>query len=287
MGERTGIEWCDHTFNSWIGCTALSSACDGCYAKVLVERWGGDFGERRRTAPANWKEPRRWNRKAAEAGVRRRVFCASLADVFDNQVPVIWREDLWELIRETPSLDWLLLTKRPQNLAKMLPPDWAHGYRNVWLGTTTEDQEQAELRIPHLLAVPAAVRFLSCEPLLGPVNLRNLRVARRSPLHVAGFVAEHHDRMDALSQVAPWRLDWVIGGGESGPRARETHEEWALDLRDQCAAAGVAFLWKQWGEFAPTREFRDGRRFMSRVGKKNAGRKLGGVEHSAFPGVRA
>jgi protein gp37 len=235
MGTATGIEWCDHTFNPWIGCTAVSPACDRCYAQALVERWGGDFATRRRTAPANWRQPLIWNRKAAADGVRRRVFCASLADVFDNQVPDEWRRDLWTLIDATPALDWLLLTKRPQNIAKMLPhrineEGFAWPLRNVWLGTTAENQAEADRRIPHLLAAPAAVRFLSCEPLLGPLDLT---------------------RWSGLQDDSALPVDWVIAGGESGPGARPMNPTWAYSLRDQCAAAVVPFFFKQWGEFEP------------------------------------
>ena len=147
MAENSKIEWTDHTFNPWIGCTALSRACDHCYAEAWVQRFGGDFSERRRTTPANWRLPVKWNREAEASGIRRKVFCASLADVFDNQVPEAWRRDLWDLIAATPRLDWLLLTKRPQNIAKMLPFAWFGSYAskfpNVWLGTTVESQEEA------------------------------------------------------------------------------------------------------------------------------------------------
>ena len=246
MAERTGISWTDHTFNSWVGCTKVSPACDFCYAESWAKRTGAPElwnGERRRTTLANWKQPRKWNRDAADAGVRRRVFCCSLADVFDNKVPTIWREDLWELIRETPSLDWQMLTKRPQNIAKMLPPDWGHGFHNVWLGTTVENQKEADRRIQDLLAVPAEVRFLSCEPLLGPVDLTNLDPD------------ENFRRFGAHGWSAIWRdnhvgrawIDWIIVGGESGPGARPMRREWAESLIQQCRAAGVPVWFKQVG----------------------------------------
>ncbi len=211
------------TFNPWVGCTALSPACDHCYAEALVKRWGGDFATRRRTASANWRKPLGWNRAAAAAGIRRRVFCASLADVFDNKADQAWRSDVWDLIRACPALDWQLLTKRPQNIAKMLPDDWGSGWSNVWLGTTVENQEEAARRIPHLLRVPATVNFLSCEPLLGPVDL------------------------------AAWikRLHWVIIGGESGHGARPMHSQWARDLLTQCCSTNVAAFFKQVGKAHP------------------------------------
>lgn len=165
MGDATSIAWTDHTFNPWWGCTRISPGCDNCYAAAFDKRVGGDHWNphvRPRTLSAdNWKKPRRWNRDAEKEGRRHRVFCASMADVFDNKAPDGERERLFQLIRETPWLDWQLLTKRPQNIVKMLPRDWGRGYDNVWLGTTVEDQTRADERIPILLQVPARLRFLS------------------------------------------------------------------------------------------------------------------------------
>lgn len=221
MAENSAIEWTHHTFNPWIGCTKVSPACDHCYAEAWDKRYEGGThwgakAERRRTK--TWGMPIKWNKQAADAGMRLRVFCASLADVFDNQVPEEWRSDLWDLIRKTPNLDWLLLTKRPQNILKMLPGDWGLGYDNVWMGTTVENQIEADRRIPYLVRVPAAVRFLSMEPLLGPVELGD---------HL-------------------YAIDWVITGGESGPEYRKGDANWFRGLRDECSAMGVAFLFKQW-----------------------------------------
>jgi protein gp37 len=244
VGENSGIEWTHHTFNPWTGCTRVSPGCDHCYAAAFARRNPSTFGSwepgapRKRTSPRNWYQPIIWNRRAAEAGERHRVFCASMADVFDNQAPEAWRLDLWELIHRTPHLDWLLLTKRPQNMARMLPqpatlgfPAWGQGWPNVWLGTTAENQAEADRRIPHLLAVPAATRFLSCEPLLGPVDLS----------------AWWKNNVPCGSYWHPNGLNWVIVGGESGPEARPSHPDWFRSLRDQCAAAGVPFFFKQWG----------------------------------------
>jgi protein gp37 len=269
---ETRIEWADFTFNPVWGCTKVSPACDNCYAEAWDKRTGGahwgpkapvrEFGDK------HWQGPLAWNDAAKTKGVRRRVFCASMADVFDNRWPEHVRPKLWRLIRATPHLDWLLLTKRPQNIAKMLPAEyggWGDGWDNVWLGTTVENQEEADRRIPHLLAVPAKVRFLSCEPLLGPVDIRE---------HLLGLTVPY-PRSDALH--------WVIVGGESGRKARPMQEEWALSLRDQCAAADVPFFFKQWGEFGPTGEYRDGRRFMAWRGKKAAGRLLDGKTYDEFP----
>lgn len=255
MAERTAIEWTDSTFNPWWGCTKIAPACDNCYAAALDKRTGGNhWGNvpRRRTSAANWNEPRRWQKKAGEFfashGRRRRVFCASMADVFDNQVPTEWRDDLWTLIRDCPGIDWLLLTKRPQNIAGMLPAYWDEVKGRVWLGTTVEDQEHADRNIPHLLKHDSAVRFLSCEPLLGPISLR----------------------WDSRG------IDWVIAGGESGAGARNPRglEDWFLQLRDQCADLGIPFHFKQWG---------DHDRHGYRVGKKVAGRMLDGRTWDGFP----
>ncbi|RSV41509.1 phage Gp37/Gp68 family protein [Sphingomonas sp. ABOLE] len=271
MAENTKIEWAHHTFNPWIGCTKVGPGCDHCYAETLATSrlgviWGNE-GERRRTAASTWKQPRRWNNRAAARGVRERVFCASLADVFDNRADPAVRAELFQLIRETPQLDWLLVTKRIGNAAAMA--EAAGGMpENVWLGATIVNQEEANRDIPKLLATPASVRFLSMEPLLGPVDLEVAWHGENAlysecwgdcswcknghpPLHncAAGRQSEA-DWMKARSG-----LDWVIVGGESGPGARPMHPDWARQLRQQCADAGVPFLFKQWGEW---REWDDG-----------------------------
>lgn len=250
MTENSKIEWTHHTYNPWIGCQKVGPGCDHCYAETWDARfngarWGAN-AERKRTSPANRNKPIIWNRKAMTAGERHRVFCASLADVFDNHTSILpeWRADLWAMIRQTSHLDWMLLTKRPGNIARMLPPDWGNGYPNVWLGCTVVNQAEADRDIPKLLAVPAKVRFLSMEPLLGPVDLTEVAVAR--PDLRASVV------LDVLRGTGgfdgpPGRIDLVIVGGESGPHARPMHPDWARGLRDQCQAAGVAFHFKQWG----------------------------------------
>jgi protein gp37 len=291
MGENSKIEWTDHTFSPWVGCTKVSPACDHCYAEGWARRTGQAHlwqGERRRTTDANWRQPVKWNRAAAAEGVRRRVFCSSLADVFDNQADDEWRKELWSLIVETPELDWLLLTKRPQNAARMLPYGFNEAaYPNVWIGTTVENQEEADRRIPHLLALPARVRFLSCEPLLGPVDLTNIKPPGSAHGDAHGWSAIWKN--NAIGR--PW-VDWVIAGGESGPKARPSHPDWFRSLRDQCSAAGVAFFMKQWGEWdeanfrdptPPKRHLWPDGKLMVRVGKKEAGRLLDGVEHNGLP----
>ncbi len=312
MSERTAIEWCDSTFTPWIGCMGR------------VE-WGTGK-PRSRTSAAYWKQPLRWNARRfwectacglrgddaafAQANhalpayptppvanparcyetiepARRRVFCASLADVFDNEVEVSWLADLLSLIHRTPDLDWLLLSKRignwrariyaavdlfehrmvvsgrGDNHGYAMARNWLAGEApaNVWLGATICNQDEADRDIPKLLAVPAAKRFLSIEPMLSEIDLRKLRV------YNDGAARPTHDCLSGYSSDTPWgyvannlvpqfgrgRIDWVICGGESGPHARPMHPDWVRSLRDQCAAAGVPFLFKQWGEWAPYR----------------------------------
>ena len=217
MGENSKIEWTEHTFNPWVGCQKVSPGCDHCYAEAMMDhRFGrvkwGPKGERIRTSDANWCKPRQWA-KAAN-GSRPRVFCASLADIFDNQVPVEWRTDLFNLIAATPELDWLLLTKRPENFARMFPR--GH-WPNIWLGATCEDQENYDRRWPLLRAIDAKVRFISYEPALGPLSIGD------------------HDYVP----------HWIICGGESGTGARMMDPSWARAIRDECASEGIAFFLKQ------------------------------------------
>lgn len=227
---ETKIEWTaaadgspGYSFNPWVGCTKISPGCDRCYAEGWAKRsglvaWGG---APRKTSAENWRKPMVWQRKAVVSGIRARVFCASLADVFDNQAEPGWRMDLWRLIAATPDLDWLLLTKRPQNIRKMLPDGWGDGWPNVWLGSTVEDRERAAQRLPVLGATPATVRFISAEPLI-------------------------EDWSDMLpAALARWRLDWIICGGESGGGARDMPADWARRLRDATLAGGSAFFMKQ------------------------------------------
>lgn len=255
MGETTTIPWCRHTFNPWIGCTKISRACDNCYAQADFELrkhrviWGAGH-PRSRTSKANWALPKRWDKKAAadqaawtiglaahhgdeamalSAGYAKptppKVFCASLADVFDNEVPTEWRIDLFQLIEATPHLEWLLLTKRVGNVRSMVPPSWLlpGGWpTHVRLGATICDQTEADRDIPKLLKFDCP-NFLSIEPLLGPID---------------------------LSKFLP-ELDWVIVGGESKSQARPMHPDWPRSLREQCQAANVPFMFKQWGEWRP------------------------------------
>jgi protein gp37 len=230
MAEVSKIEWCDSTQNFWLGCTKLSKACDNCYSEALNARYGwvewGPHGIRKRTK--TWGAPLGWQRNAgrfqAEHGRRQRVFTCSLSDFFDNKAPKEWRDEAWTVIRDTPDLDWLILTKRPENIRRFLPADWGSGYPNVWLGTTTEDQENFDRRWPKLAAIPAVVRFISYEPAVGPL---------RFP--------------DTSSRDG--RPDWTISGGESGPGARISDPQWFRDLRDDCRDYGSAYFFKQFGNY--------------------------------------
>jgi protein gp37 len=222
--EKSTIAWTDNTFNPWIGCSKVSRGCQHCYAEAQnkLRKWnGGSWGPgspRSVTSPANWAMPLKWNKAAAKAGTRTRVFCASLADVFDPEAPTAARERLWELIQETTNLDWLILSKRPENFAKYLPADWGQGYANVWLGVTCEDRKYGLPRVELLRNTPASLRFVSAEPLL-----------------------------EDISSIDLTNIDWLICGGESGHHAREFQAEWARALRDRCADSGVAFFLKQLG----------------------------------------
>lgn len=377
MGDQTKIEWCDSTFNGWMGCTKVSPACDHCYAAVSTPvrtkgiAWGAGQ-PRQRTSAANWQQPRRWNEAAGRRRfvqcdgcgrrefrkwdntvppgglaccstpgctalpesdsqpVRPRVFCASLADWLDNEVPIEWLVDLLDLIRRTPNLNWLLLTKRVGNwrwrvegVAEYLRAHWpaidaspllqwvgawldGDAPVHVWLGATVVNQEEADRDVPKLLQVPARVRFLSVEPMLGPIQLTS-----------SGFIPPDDEgpaRDDGRSSLWPTRAEalensgihWVIAGGESGPHARPMHPDWVRSLRDQCAAAGIPFLFKQWGDWVPVDVWPNDHRVtaimldgstvphdvvpqdvgghrMHRVGKKAAGNLLDGRQHLEWP----
>jgi len=234
MGEKTGISWTDHTFNAWIGCAKVSQGCILCYAETQNKRYnwtGGGWGPgapRQRTSAANWKKPLEWARKARADGVTRRVFCASLADVFDAEVAQEWRIDLWNLIENTGytgGLEWLILTKRPENIKSMLPNHWLNyppGF--VRLGLTGEDHPNFVKRIHELLNVWPGNNFVSYEPAIGPIDL-----------YRAGL------------QVWDDPINWLICGGESGAGCRPFDPEWARKVMHQCKADGIPFFMKQLG----------------------------------------
>ncbi|WP_322895088.1 MULTISPECIES: phage Gp37/Gp68 family protein [unclassified Yoonia] len=272
MGANSKIEWTTHTFNPWWGCVKVSEACKHCYAESWAKRVGQDVwgpkSDRRMFGDKHWSQPIKWNRDAAGLQERPRVFCASMADVFEDRPELVEpRARLFELIKATPHLDWLLLTKRPQNVLSLA--DWGGEWPdNVWLGTTVELQARADELLPYLAAIPAKVKFISAEPLLGPL------------------IIDHWLESS---------IDWVITGGESGPKARPATPDWFRSLLTQCMANQVAFHFKQWGDWAPgnglnlpaakKRMAQDGTE-MVRVGKKLAGRVLDGKEWDGLPKVK-
>ena len=275
MGRNSQIEWTHHTFNPWWGCSKVSAACDNCYAETATVRnnlqvWG-KAAPRKFADESVWKNPLKWNKQAEKLGVRHRVFCASMSDVFEDRDDLKFpRKQLWDLIRETPHLDWLLLTKRPQNIESMI--DWDVWPENIWLGATIEDQVNAGKRLPHLLKHKAKVRFLSCEPLLGDLDLTSwINVENLQP------------------------IDWVITGGESGDGARPTSPNYFRNLRDQCIKNEIAFQFKQWGRWGVflssamsktivESQIVDGEK-MFLLGKKNTGRLLDGEIWDELPQV--
>jgi len=328
VAENTKIAWCDHTVNFWHGCAKVSAGCANCYAEAqdarfhpalpgvrnntdrpLAAHWGPDAPRLLRVEKAV-AEAVRFDRLAREAGTRAKVFTSSMADLFEDRLDLEEpRLEALDVMSRTPNLDWQIVTKRPEKvlelLRRCLVPTYQAGHydlngwleewlagnppANVWMGTTVEDQAAAVRRIPELVGIPAAVRFLSCEPLLGPVDL-----AQNLP----------NERM--LRWVRPMigMVDWVIVGGESGTHARPMSPDWARGLRDQCAKAGVPFFFKQWGAWCnldqvsePFFQRWDARHNAAgnpalnhpiRAGKtaeSDPGRLLDGVEHNAFPVV--
>lgn len=269
MTQNSKIEWCDHTWSPWEGCQKVGPGCDHCYAETRNARFAGgtaiNWGPgapRRRTSAANWREPLRWNDSHdtfdAVHGRRQPMFSASLADIFDNAVPIEWFVDMLDVWRQTPNLDKLVLTKRIGNVTKRLGEAFDHLFAredcesnptvpwlatwiagnappDIWLGATVVNQTEADRDIPKLLRAPARIRFLSMEPLLGHVDVFSTMTGEL--LHTSG------------NDYDPGAIDWIIAGGESGHLARHMHPAWPRSLRDQCAAAGVPFLLKQWGEW--------------------------------------
>lgn len=295
MGDRSGINWTNSSFSPWIGCSKVSPGCANCYAERDWDNrfkrvtWG-PHGTRSVVSHASWRNPVRWNKQQKlteevnpEACLNRpRVFCSPLADIFEDwKGPMLsnkgntlnheWhnlhrgrrltmddvRVRLFRLINETPYLNWLILTKRPENIRRMMGANGTQ-FKNVWLGVSVENQETADTRIPELLKCRdlSPVLFLSCEPLLGPIDFRL----------VPGM-----NRVDRSGLV-----DWVIAGGESGPCPRASDPNWFRSLRDQCRTANVPFFFKQWGEIDE---------HGVNVGKHNAGRLLDGVLHDSFPRI--
>lgn len=327
MAENSKISWTEHTFNPWVGCTKVSPGCAHCYAETLMDhRYGkvkwGPQGVRIRTSAALWKKPLQWNKaqwqECIDCGwrgpvsethvdcpvcdseelkpARQRAFSASLADIFElkedqKEDMDRWRADLFKMIEDTPNLDWLLLTKRIENVGVMMPDAWLSGFpKNVWLGTSVENQKEADERLPILEHLGRSFRpsviFVSAEPLLSAIDMD-------------GFL-EEEDFGDDEGQLWSRPIDWVIAGGESGPKARAMHPDWVRSLRDQCQQSGVAFHFKQWGEWKSADTAMEGVEFVKaskmqmcqvagaplllhRIGKHNAGRLLDGREWNEFP----
>jgi protein gp37 len=217
--ENSNISWTDNTWNPWIGCRHVSAECDHCYADAAVtRRMKLDFNDVHLSQ--TWRDPLKWNREAQKSGQRSRVFCASYSDFFIQDADA-WRDEAWKLIRECSNLDWQILTKRPQLIMARLPKDWGNGWPNVWLGTTCGVRSSYS-RVDALRNIPAAVRFISAEPLL-------------ESLHDINLTGYH----------------WLIVGGESGPAFRPMCDEWAAELRDICTRQQVGFFFKQHSAFKP------------------------------------
>lgn len=323
MAENSKIEWTDHTANFWWGCLKVSPGCEHCYADTLAHRWGKDIWGPAKTTSRElkkgvWANVIKWNDEARASGTRRKVFCMSMGDFFEDHPQVTeWRDEALDLISRCTYLDWQILTKRPENVNGMIETSRSHSFSDadmwfyanphVWIGTSVENQEQADKRIPELLGISAAVRFLSMEPLLGPVDLTKLKsnydgenrpLLRHNALRGGHWVGDakagfwgSEDDLDP-----PARIHWVIVGGESGPNARPMHPDWARSLRDQCNAAGVPFFFKQWGEWVPNGQQSDHKKPsvvrwpidsppVGKVGKKSAGRLLDGRTWDEFPAV--
>jgi len=264
VGEKTGIAWTDHTFNPWIGCQKVSEGCRHCYAERQnndrfhwVSEWGKDY---RRTSEQNWKKPIQWAKQAVKDDVIRRVFCASLADVFDANVPNQWRFDLWGLVLETQKiggLEWLILTKRPENISTRIPCELSYPSSSVRMGVTAENQEMWDKRVHELLRSWAGKNFASYEPALGEIDFTSVdSIGDRQCLECwgNGETSGHYGSVDGMDTCASCggkgedfeaKIHWLICGAESGTNARPMDIEWARSVRDQCVAAGVPFYLKQ------------------------------------------
>jgi protein gp37 len=315
--NNSKIEWTDKTWNPVTGCTKVSQGCKNCYAEKIYERFNGKGSfknvqchEDRLTQPLRWKKPSM-------------IFVNSMSDLFHEDVPFIFIDAVFRVMADVNHHTYQVLTKRVKRMLDFF--EWKESIfnipwqpsPNVWLGVSIEDQQSADERIPLLLEVPAAVHFLSCEPLLGPVNLEAIGYADQRGLNaITGetkFYSEDNGEVDSYWGSS---INWVICGGESGHNARPMHPYWARSLRDQCSAACVPFFFKQWGEWMPDKECKTADDYDStpaaktvelidangkhdneillkqhwpityrvlKVGKKRAGRLLDGVEHNAFP----
>ncbi|MDT3735531.1 MAG: phage Gp37/Gp68 family protein [Denitratisoma sp.] len=304
MADNSAIEWTEATWSPVTGCDPISPGCKHCYAKREVEtRWsknpksvwyGRPFNDVRchPEALAGARSPLTWKRP-------RRIFVCPRADLFHDNVPVDFIRAVFDVMAACPQHTFQVLTKRAARMQFLLWSefDWTP-LPNIQIGVSVEDQAAADERIPLLLQTPAAMRWVSAEPLLGPVSLGQWIGVHHHPDNDASNFAVKELVKAARKMMGP-SIDWCIVGGESGPKARSMHPNWARSLRDQCAAAGVPFLFKQWGEWLPRADaFRQnlligggaahhtfGDVAMARVGKKAAGRLLDGVLHDEYPEV--
>lgn len=313
----TKIEWTDETWNPITGCTPISEGCQNCYAKRMANRLKGRYGYDKDNPfkvtlhPDKLDEPLKWKKP-------RMIFVCSMGDLFHEDVPTTFIDQVLEIIAACPQHTFLALTKRPENLKhKIYGTTEENPYRqlgggdylsNLWLGVTAENQQRADERIPMLLQIPAVKRFVSIEPMLGPVRFKTEKEMYEE---AAGMGLEN--MFFSFNNINPngIGLDWTICGGETGPGARPMHPDWARSLRDQCHAAGVPFFFKQWGEWFPRDQWEHNPELVlpddefayhdspktyvfkdlgdvypvHRVGKKAAGRLLGGQEWNEYPGV--
>lgn len=358
MGENSAIEWTDHTWNLWEGCEKVSPGCKHCYAERERDHWlkiveWGPMGQRKMMSMPTINAPLKWDKECKRLGKRRRVFTMSLGDFFEDWNGIIInhkKEQLFntehemfvanpignavavrieeirkigfEIMTRSTNLDFLVLTKRPENVMRMVPSEWRHQWpAHVWMGTSVENQEYADKRIPHLLEIPSRVHFLSMEPLLGKVDLsafvlkQDLFNCQKCGEEFASGEADRNGRHpycggqgDPEGFVYHTQIDWVIVGGESGDDARPMHPSWPLGIRDLCINADIRFFFKQWGEWESVvvedehlepemiRVDTEGRdltdlaglwdesdAFLRRVGKKKAGRLLDGREWNEVP----
>jgi protein gp37 len=328
MSDKTAIEWTDATWNPVTGCTKVSPGCDNCYAETFAERWRGTPGHYFENGfdvqlrPDKLDQPLRWARP-------RRIFVNSMSDLFHEQINTAEIAQVFAVMSLAEQHTFQLLTKRHGRMRNLLndrdfvwlidqyrekqKPGCGDGtwpIPNLWLGVSVEEQKWADIRVPALLDTPAAVRFLSCEPLLGPIDFQpddhtgHERDYDGGP-EGGGFVcldcSTDEQTIEWTTQAFPPGIDWVIAGGESGHGARPMHPDWARTLRDQCETAGVAYLFKQWGEWGPNGQLGIGntnprqrlvgepvdamghREVIERLGKKAAGRELDGRTWDEFP----
>lgn len=285
MGANTGIEWTDHTWNPWRGCTKVSAGCKYCYMFREQWRYGRDPEVVERAKEPTFRFPMSKKVKAGD-----KIFVCSWSDFFHKEADD-WRAYAWDIIRQRPDVTFQIVTKRPERMWACLPDDWGEGWPHVWLLVSAENQKAADDRIPILLQTPAAVRGVSYEPALGPMDFTHMDATSTSDPGYNALYCGPDDEGDLRTSI-----DWVICGGESGPKARPMHPDWARSARDQCEAAGVAFFFKQWGEYievdpmAPI--FTEGRiqfvdgTLLRRVGKVKAGAMLDGKEYREFPRTR-